>query len=324
MILDPWLRFQIIANLGHRRQPYRLLFGDLVADVPEQAVGFQVETPSGIVTDLSTKFEVNVNKNGQSDVHVIKGMVEATARGQNDAASMLVTESSAVRMSPESELKPVPFKEKELVQFDKSSNTKDLNYHYFPFDDPDISRHSEIVDHGSSGPVKVGSIDPTGNKEAWLIGPGKFGNALFFAGKGAHIKTNVQGIDGETPRTVMFWTRLPKNVETVNAYSFVNWGVPGSLKGNKWQIGWNPNSDKWSGRLGAIRTEFGGGYVIGTTDLRDGRWHHVCSVFLGGRNVDVSAHIRHYVDGKLEGVSGFNQMRINTDTNHRTLGMGNT
>jgi len=68
------------------------------------------------------------------------------------------------------------------------------------------------------------------------------------------------------------------------------------------------------GALGALRVELGIGHVVGATDLRDGRWHHVAVVFLGGENADVSTHIRLYVDGRLERMTGRLQQRIATDT----------
>ena len=298
----------------------RVKFGQLIADVPEQAVGFQVETPSGVVTDLSTTFGVNVKQDGDSDVHVLKGLVEAKTNGQ-ETDSMLVKESSAIRMSAKSQLLPVPFKAQPAIQFEANENPRELNYRYFSFDEPDIAETQEIIDHGSAGPVKVGTIQSP-HADGFLSVPGKFGQALFFAGKQAEVKTNVQGIQGESPRTIMFWAKIPNEAKREQAYSFVNWGIPGSLEGNKWQIGWNPNRYEWCGHRGAIRTEFGGGYVIGSTDLRDNRWHHVCSVFLGGGNVEVATHIRHYIDGKLEEVSGFNQMQIDTDSKGRTMGIG--
>ncbi|NOX99855.1 MAG: LamG domain-containing protein, partial [Verrucomicrobia bacterium] len=53
------------------------------------------------------------------------------------------------------------------------------------------------------------------------------------------------------------------------------------------------------------------------TDLRDGRWHHVAVVFVGAgqgevnaehatltSTADVATHVRLYIDGKLEPLSG--------------------
>ena len=42
------------------------------------------------------------------------------------------------------------------------------------------------------------------------------------------------------------------------------------------QTSWN--RDPAQGALGALRTETEQGYLVGTTPLRDGRWHHVAVV----------------------------------------------
>jgi hypothetical protein len=42
------------------------------------------------------------------------------------------------------------------------------------------------------------------------------------------------------------------------------------------------------------------GYVVGTTDLRDDRWHHCAVVMYGGHRPDSATHILLYLDGELE------------------------
>src|SRR2546426_784547 len=48
--------------------------GRIVAEVPDQARGFRVETPQTIVTDIGTSFGLDV-KNEATEVHVFKGNV---------------------------------------------------------------------------------------------------------------------------------------------------------------------------------------------------------------------------------------------------------
>lgn len=50
--------------------------GRLLASVPQQAIGFTVSTPTSIIVDLGTEFEVAVNDAGESNVQVLKGEVE--------------------------------------------------------------------------------------------------------------------------------------------------------------------------------------------------------------------------------------------------------
>jgi hypothetical protein len=57
-----------------------------------------------------------------------------------------------------------------------------------------------------------------------------------------------------------------------------------------------------NGVIGAIRVEVNGGYVVGTTDVRDDQWHHVTAVLDSDGTPDV-AEISLYVDGVREVVS---------------------
>lgn len=63
----------VVGELGSGR----LDAGRLVATVPEQAIGFQVETTAATITDLSTQFGVVVGGQGAVSVHVIEGRVRA-------------------------------------------------------------------------------------------------------------------------------------------------------------------------------------------------------------------------------------------------------
>lgn len=75
------------VNLVDERR-VRLDRGMLTAHVPEEARGFEVETPSARVTDLGTEFAVAVDLGGAADVHVLDGWVAAsfTAPGHDDQA----------------------------------------------------------------------------------------------------------------------------------------------------------------------------------------------------------------------------------------------
>lgn len=53
-----------------------LLAGEVRAEVPEAAVGFTIHTPGGKVVDLGTEFIASVNRDGQTEVSVVKGEVD--------------------------------------------------------------------------------------------------------------------------------------------------------------------------------------------------------------------------------------------------------
>jgi hypothetical protein len=54
----------------------KLLAGEVRAEVPEAAVGFTIHTPGGKVVDLGTEFIASVNREGRTEVSVVKGEVE--------------------------------------------------------------------------------------------------------------------------------------------------------------------------------------------------------------------------------------------------------
>jgi hypothetical protein len=63
--------------------------------------------------------------------------------------------------------------------------------------------------------------------------------------------------------------------------------------------------------VGALRTECSGGYIIGSTDLRDDQWHHVASV-LESTGSPTIGDITLYVDGVAEDISGSQAVDVNT------------
>ena len=54
--------------------------GRLVAKVPPQAIGFVVDTPTAVMTDLGTEFGVNVKDGQTAELQVFNGLVDAKHR----------------------------------------------------------------------------------------------------------------------------------------------------------------------------------------------------------------------------------------------------
>ncbi len=61
--------------------------GKLIAEVPKQAVGFTVRTPSGQFVDLGTEFGVVVEPSGDSELHVFRGEVVAHPIAEKEESS---------------------------------------------------------------------------------------------------------------------------------------------------------------------------------------------------------------------------------------------
>ena len=94
------------------------------------------------------------------------------------------------------------------------------------------------------------------------------------------------------------------------------WSAGGIIKkGAAWQI--SPNPETKDGLIGRLRIGTHKGMCIGTTDLRDDKWHHIAIVMYGGDKAEVSTHILMYIDGVLEKTSKKSIARINTGVDNK-------
>ncbi len=92
--------------------------GRLFSRVPETGLGFTVTTQNAQFIDHGTEFGVQVDTNGSSELHVIRGRVQlfAGVKGKPKVAQM-VTENEAVRYSANSsQLKDIPIQNETFVR----------------------------------------------------------------------------------------------------------------------------------------------------------------------------------------------------------------
>lgn len=299
---------------GHHAKLHR---GKCVSHIPNQAAGFQLSTPSSIFDDQDSSFFVAVDEEGTTEVRVLEGILEAGPRSHQDLVRTL-RDNQALRLTDstildQSQIRHVSTQiESELPASERAIPSR---YVHWSFDDAIPTNIPESGIHpGAPFPAKVELIPKAPPYASAEFIDGKFGEAVYLDGQGAVLATKFPGVAGSEARTVAFWVRVPPNVPLNNAYSMVSWGAS-PIQGGKWQIAWNKGVFEEANNtlVGAIRTEFAGGWVIGATDLRDGRWHHVVSVFLGGKSADVATHVRHYIDGRLEPVTSFKNKVIDTN-----------
>jgi hypothetical protein len=287
---------------------YRLFVdrGELSANVPPQAVGFVILTPTSHILDLGTSFALRVAHDGDTELHVAEGLVEATALATPNSGPTQYTKLESARFSKGS-VERVEYDEQLFVSPTSApkEQPKDTEMLHWSFDGPS----EPIVD--GSGTYALHLL----KKEAWcdvpVVTEGVYGNGLRFNGRGGYAASSYPGIAGNQARTVAFWIRLPLPADPKGGRAIVSWGVPRFEE--KWEV--VINNIGMHGQVGAVRVNFGGGFVTGATDLLDGRWHHVAVVFHGGENADVSTHVKLYVDGRLEMTTGRRQRAIDTKTN---------
>ena len=160
---------------------------------------------------------------------------------------------------------------------------------------------AEVGDDGTSG--NVGTI----NGATWDTGdmapaPGGSTASLFFDGVDDDVTfVGYQGIGGNQVRTVSAWIKT-QSTSVNQSRSIISWGQ------NAADHKWNFRIQDTNGTDGTIRIEVNSGYVVGSTVVTDGQWHHVAAVYPGGGVEDVQL----YVDGQLDALSAINTQPIDT------------
>lgn len=83
---------------------FRLDLGNLFANVPPQSQGLTVETPTSRIVDLGTRFGLIVNPSQETEVHVLKGLVEFNLMNSDREITVTrnLTENTAIRVQPHS------------------------------------------------------------------------------------------------------------------------------------------------------------------------------------------------------------------------------
>ena len=166
----------------------------------------------------------------------------------------------------------------------------------------DENSNSSAAD--SSGNGYTGSLrNFPGDDSQWVVG--QLSNALDFDGIDDYVEIyGYEGVTGGQARTVTAW------IKTTTTGEIISWGYdPATTRGTeKWVFCVQNNH----GSSGAICVEVDvDGYIVGTTDVRDGLWHHVAAVLPDDGSPNTT-EIRLYVDGEIEEASAMDQNRIST------------
>ena len=287
-----------------------LAVGRASAHVPEPARGFVIHTPSSYIRDLGTAFAVEVRDDHETDLHVLEGEVEVSATSLSVVnPPQILRQRQAVRLAA-GRMIPINFRADHHATRHQPRNATIPPSVHWSFESWDANTTTDA----SSGHSLKLQQKKSATLPAIIAGP--FGSALHFDGQGGYARSDYPGVGGSQPRTIACWLRLqPNNTSAPPAPNgIIAWGVKRAA--GKWQLAWNQAPGQ--GSVGAPRVEFGDGFVIGATDLRDGRWHHLAVVYLGGPKANVATHVRIYVDGHLESLTGRRQRHIDTNTTSAT------
>lgn len=294
--------------------------GSLVAEVPDKAHGFTVNTPRLNAVDLGTRFGLRVEEDGTSDLHVMEGTVAASRTTGNTVAT-IIREGSAIRADARtrSPLEPVEYAGDTFLMHigTKAGDRPALRYEF------DESGGSVIEDSGVSRRFDVTLVPPGELDRSPRRTVGRKGGGLVFK-PGENIEIDLpQEFQLGEPHTIALWLRLPATSGTVAPDHILEYGSPAH---HGWKI--SANVDEEHGVRGAMRIDCGDGRIVGSTDLADGNWHHIAYRYLGGR--DFVSRIHLFVDGNQETISyanssfapegGAERLRIGSNRSDGTQG----
>ncbi len=268
--------------------------GRLVAEVPDKAHGFTVNTPRINAVDLGTRFGLDVTADGTSDLHVMQGIV-AASRTSGNTATTIVHEGLAVRADGRSRspLQSLDYGGDtfRLRLGAQSSKSPALRFRF------DESSGSLLQDTGTDRRFDIALVAPGGLDRSPRRSLGHSGGGLSFQPwESLEIPLSPQ-FRVEQPHTIALWLRLDvsdsgeKTPERILRF--------GDSSSQSWNLSVNHESNY--GVLGALRIDWGRGILVGSTDCADGNWHHVAYRFLGG--TDPSSRIHLFVDGRPEIIS---------------------
>ena len=286
-----------------------LVSGRLVARCPPSAGGFTILTPQGTVKDLGTELAVHVEAHGAVEAHVLTGSAEVA--GLREARHISLFDGEAVRMDATS-TRRVAADASAFVTVMPLPEDAPTGYVHWNMDEGQGLKAADSghglaggadasLALGADGGGKTGSSAPE-----WI--KGVRGTGLAFDGAGSYAESTYRGIEGALPRTVALWMRSG-DPEVHSGAGILSWGSV--LEDSAWQISLN-----WSavdGNIGRLRLGTYAGCIIGTTDLRDGQWHHIAVVMYPPSHPGAAVNVLLYVDGKLEPISWRWTFRVNTN-----------
>ncbi len=272
--------------------------------MPAEAVGFRVSNPSVNVVDLGTEFSMVADESGATEVFVLKGAVETTARDAagHEERPVVLREKQARRFARAGGFE-VRDREAKLAKFMRKVAFEHLarpaNYVHWSFDETsgDIAAASVAGLEAKLQPSDDSSL-------AAAHADGRFGRALQLDGR-LFARAAFPGIRQRAARTVAFWINVPADASLPDADAMLAW--PFGNAGRSVRVGWNRNPTQ--GVLGALRTDAGRGSIVGSSTLRDGHWHHLAIVVSPRPRGDKAEkgegalQLRQYVDGRLETAS---------------------
>ncbi len=275
--------------------------GTLKANVPPEAIGFRVINAAVEVVDLGTEFSMTAEEGGVAEVFVLKGAVEVQPRNQSGGSEepRSVLREKQARRFAKAGASDVRDGEKKFQRFAAKFAVErmahPLNSVRWSFDEGAGDIAGAVSNSANESEIHLGKSSALHSH--WTRG--RWGGALQLDGEPA-VSAKLSEAAGRGARSVACWVRLPAESSVSGEQSFL--AFPVSRPPQSWaEFSWN--SLPGEGVLGALRMQTRQGAAVGTTSLRDGKWHHLAAIFGQPAKKANKAHTKLYVDGRLEAFS---------------------
>lgn len=280
-------------------------------NVPEEAIGFTINTEELKVVDLGTKFGVISTPGIPDQVHVFKGKVEVTSHLSDNP--IILTADRALQAEKSGSLREIDLSPASFLSELPSS----LPYLHWSFNGNGYDQF--VVDGNLPSTEDIFTETKSDDKPQFTPTAGKFGNALSLKGYNT-IQTTWYGITGNAPRTVAFWIKLPKGI-TMHS-SILGWGKRDdqnmySSTRDFYIFAKNREVGEESKMVTGL--SIGGYWVTGFSNIADDQWHHIAYVYTGKDSYDEEPEILCYIDGEIEDLSTHHYNEVATDNGLKNI-----
>lgn len=258
-------------------------------EVPEHARGFTVVTPRLEVVDLGTAFGLVEQPDEPAQAHVFEGEVKAKTRTEQNMT--LLKAGAAVEESSQGMLVNVPLDNSRFFK----KLPWDLPFVHLSFE-PDQA--GSIVLEGCHPSLESSTV--TLHPDGAGLTDGVIGKAAFFNGEATPVTTNWKGVGGAVPRTICAWVRQEPGLAPRRYQTIVSWGDPTIGLAAKCELLlYQPESVSST----VMRLSFDQYLYTGSTELADGRWHHLAAVCRTDPTGMKAPEVELYLDGRREAIN---------------------
>ncbi|YCM44350.1 LamG-like jellyroll fold domain-containing protein [Verrucomicrobiaceae bacterium 227] len=269
--------------------------------------GFTVTTPSFTVTDLGTRFGIHSSIDQPDEIHVHEGLVEASVNGSTTSISA----GKAFIIAPgfPKGLRPITFHgESFFNELPEASRPLALSFDDWAGDGAPLAKSPNLD-------LRTHLVGTPAHPSLEIV-EGHRGKAAKFNGDGSSLRiTGWHGIEGNSPRTVAFWIKLPsRKLLSSMTYPIIAWGSSSNREHKNWGLCIERHLANLSKpTAGALRFSDGqsSGGVAGP-DLRDDRWHHLAVTYQPGIDSSLLTGTRIYLDGKEVEIQELEDSQVDT------------